>query len=358
MYPEGASHPHGHDQSVTLIVPNYNHGHFLRKALSGVLGQTCVPSQIVIVDDASTDNSLEIIRAVTAGHTGGNVEIVANHERMGVVAIMNRELARCQTEFIAFLAADDFVETDFLERSLAALVDAPQAGFSCGCVALRDGDWRLIGIRPAFRPCLTGGYVEPDRFRALLAWGDNFFLGSSVLYRRAALGELGGFDVALGSASDAIVQRRLAARHGFCFISRKIAVWRLHGMNFSLQEQQDVEAIDHLVTAAAGAIAREPAGLFPAGYAALLQRRMRFSIARQTVAMREVTDELVNWLLAVIKREGGEPAALQAVRYLPVGLRRVAVLAWLTLAMRPFSLGWLLWEVATRSWLTRPDRAG
>ena len=322
-------------------MPNFNHSRYLGTSLAAVLGQTRPADRVVIVDDASEDDSLAIIRRMTAGQP--NVTIIANERRIGVIAIMNREIERCTTEFLGFTAADDFIAPDFVATSLAALEAAPSAAFSAGCATIRDENWKVIGERPILRPRASSGFVEPDDMRGILQRGDNFLLGAAILYRRSALAALAGFDPALGPTCDAMVQRRMAVRSGFAFIARPIAVWRIHGENYSIIAQQNGDSLDQILATQRLVLSKEPNGLFPPGYADLLERRTRFAVARQLL-LRQATPSTTH--SAIAQMLGGQRLDDQALSILArLGpLAKLAIQAWMTLRLRPFSLVWLFKE--------------
>lgn len=101
------------DIKVSVIIPIYNAGEYLRPALDSVIDQTLKELEIICIDDGSTDNSLEIIK-----------EYQKNDERIRIVTetnggpalARNNGIRRARGEFVAFLDADDFFELDMLEN--------------------------------------------------------------------------------------------------------------------------------------------------------------------------------------------------------------------------------------------------
>lgn len=88
--------------TASVIIPCYNRGPFLREAIDSVQSQSLKNVQVIIVNDGSTDNSLEIMQEYS-----NSIEIV-NQENKGVSAARNAGLKRVKGEFIAFLDADDY----------------------------------------------------------------------------------------------------------------------------------------------------------------------------------------------------------------------------------------------------------
>src|SRR6185312_5332161 len=86
--------------------------------------------------------------------------------------------------------------------------------------------------------------LKPTDVRRILLAGDNYFSGTVSLYRRSALQALGGFDVKLGSFSDAFLARRLALTYGFYFVAEILGYWRIHGQNYSTAMVTDPASLE------------------------------------------------------------------------------------------------------------------
>lgn len=117
-----------HAPGVSLIIPVYNARLYLREAIDSALNQTVKPRQIIVVDDGSTDNSLDIARGY------GNVVSVIAQANGGTGAARNRGLAEADEPMIAFLDNDDRFVPQKLERQLETLRERPQAHL-CVCRA-------------------------------------------------------------------------------------------------------------------------------------------------------------------------------------------------------------------------------
>lgn len=109
----------------SVIVPTYNYGPYLGKAVESVLGQTCPDFELVIVDDGSTDQTREVV----AGYADPRVKYIYQENR-GLPAARNTGIRAAQGELLAFLDADDQFHPQKLELHLALLESYPQAGMS------------------------------------------------------------------------------------------------------------------------------------------------------------------------------------------------------------------------------------
>lgn len=101
---------------VSVIVPVYNVEKFLPRCLESLLGQTLLEMEILCVDDASADGSAEVVRAYA--RKDGRVRLL-QQEHQGVSAARNLGIENARGEFVAFVDADDWVESTMLETLLA-----------------------------------------------------------------------------------------------------------------------------------------------------------------------------------------------------------------------------------------------
>ena len=115
---------------VTVIVPAYNAAPFLQVTLQSLQQQTVQPTQVILVDDGSTDDTAAI--AERHGAT------VIRQKQRGPGAARNRGLAEATTEFVAFLDADDWYVPDKLERCVTTLTDLNAASVATDAWIVRD----------------------------------------------------------------------------------------------------------------------------------------------------------------------------------------------------------------------------
>tara|TARA_R110000868_G_scaffold47354_6_gene155471 strand:- start:10613 stop:11677 length:1065 start_codon:yes stop_codon:yes gene_type:complete len=346
--PDGEQHV-----SISLVMPNYNHSQYLHKSVGGMLAQLRPADEIIIIDDASTDNSLKILEAF-AGQNA-NIRLIKRQTRLGAVANLNAGLAEAKGELIAFPGADDHISPTFLRDTAALMALHPFAGFASSSVEIRDENDKLTGARPILYPTTHPAFVSADQFRRMLSGSDNHFLGAATLYRRDALLTVGGFDASLGPMCDGVSARRLAARHGFCFTPGPLGMWRVHGKNYSLAMISAPESTAQIITRLKSVIDAEPEGIFPHDYAELLVKRLRFGIGR--IIADDISDEPQVSLDRIADLAGGREIdhfALKLIRWSGPA-KRVGAKIWLTLRLRPFSLIRIFLEPLRRKIFVRRD---
>jgi len=210
--------------TLSVVVANYNHGRFLPEMIQAVLDQSYRPLEFIILDDASTDQSIQIIDAFASKDP--MIRVVRNERNMGILHNLNRLLELSSGDYLYAAAADDKVLPGLLEKSMAMLAQYPQAGLCSALVQLIDEVGKDTGRSPT--PIIANDkcFLSPEHsLRALRQFG-SWMTGNSAIYRRDALLGAGGFLPDLGSFCDGFAQQVIALRHGACFIPEVLAAWR------------------------------------------------------------------------------------------------------------------------------------
>ncbi len=214
---------------LTVVVPNYNHGRYLPRCLDAILNQSVPPFEILVIDDASTDNSLEILEDYAQRHALLRLE--RNERNRGVVYNLNRGLELARGELVCFPAADDELQPGFVEKSLRLLAQHPQAALSCTvcrwCFVDSGLSW-LMGAGMAQQ----AGYLSPDQLVELGRRGRLFLGTSSIIWRKTALREVGGFIPELRWHCDWFAAFVPAMRYGVCFVPEPLSVFRIFKQSY------------------------------------------------------------------------------------------------------------------------------
>lgn len=123
---------------VSVIMSNYNTPtEYLVEAIESVLNQTYTNFELIIVDDCSTDNSLEIIKS----YKDSRIVVLENEENLGITKSLNKALAVAKGEYIARMDADDVCLTERFSKQVEFLENNPQV-VVCGTGVELIGDWQ------------------------------------------------------------------------------------------------------------------------------------------------------------------------------------------------------------------------
>jgi alpha-1,3-rhamnosyltransferase len=207
---------------VSVVVPSYNHARFVEKCLRSIFRQTLLPSELVVIDDGSSDNSPRVIeRALKDCPVACELLVRPNR---GLAATLNEGLARTRGAYFAYLGSDDLWLPEFLAARSAQFAARPRAVVAYGHAYSIDEADRIID-------CTTdwAHYVDGDARPMLLTTLAP--LSPTVVYRRAALSERPWNEQA--RLEDYELYLRLSAAGEFAFDARVLSAWRQHGYNAS-----------------------------------------------------------------------------------------------------------------------------
>lgn len=168
---------------VSVIIPAYNPGALLRRALDSVLAQTWRAVEVLVVDDGSTDNT-----AALCAEYAGRIRYLKQPNR-GVSVARNNGLQASRGDYVAFLDADNQWLPGFLESLMGHLVRHPEAGAATSAwLAIRAGGSEQIEPDPTrFRFDRVVDFLEACQLGPIFARPD------SALFRKQALRQVGGF---------------------------------------------------------------------------------------------------------------------------------------------------------------------
>lgn len=116
--------------SVDVAIPCYQYGRYLRECVTSVLQQDVDRLRILIIDNASTDNSAAVARELAAGDH--RIEIILREKNLGIHASFNEGIEWAKAEYFTILAADDCLAPGALTRAIGALENHPLASFAIG----------------------------------------------------------------------------------------------------------------------------------------------------------------------------------------------------------------------------------
>lgn len=207
--------------SIAVILPLFNGGHWIREAIDSVLAQELVPNEIVVVDDGSTDNSPELVRAYR------KVKLVTN-PRKGSSSARNFGLLQTSSPFIAFLDQDDVWHPAHLRLLVNTLHQHPEANtvfatassFEHGFPEYQTTSVQVNRFDPWTRFPFTIGIAGP----------------SVVLIRRVALEVVGGYgEEKAQGMGDALLSLKLAVLHPLLQLTSCTVGKRMHANQQWLQ---------------------------------------------------------------------------------------------------------------------------
>ena len=206
--------------TISVVIPAYNSEKTIKETIDSVLNQTYSDLELIVVNDGSTDATLDVILTIDDSRVK-----VFSHPNSGAPVSRNRGLTESKGEYISFLDADDLWTPEKLDTQLNALFRNPNAALAYSWTdRINEGSQFVChGSQFSFT-----GYVLPQ-----LLLTDIVGNGSNPLIRKLALEKVGGFDEQLPNAQDWDLWLRLAAHHEFTVVPSVHVLYRVTANSMS-----------------------------------------------------------------------------------------------------------------------------
>lgn len=204
---------------VSVIIPNYNYGRFLRQAIDSALAQTYSNIEIIVVDDGSSDDSDEILNSFSA-----KIRWI-KQTNQGVSAARNRAVAESGGEILAFLDADDVWLPAKIEKQVAVFSSDDKIGLvHCGKLDVDDSEKPISEHLDGM-----SGAVSHDllRYRRDVILGG----GSASAITREAFEKSGAFDTKMRIGEDWEFYYRVSKNYQVGFVPEILLKYRIHSSN-------------------------------------------------------------------------------------------------------------------------------
>jgi glycosyltransferase involved in cell wall biosynthesis len=209
---------------VSVIIPTYNGASYVASAIQSALNQTFEDLEILIVDDASTDRTLNEIEPFL---TDKRVKLLCNTSNLGIPATKNKAVKMARGQFIAFLDQDDVWLPNKLEVQINHLKQDDNIGVIASAIYFIDESGNLIG-----KKILNIENAQPLTQVKRLLLG-NFITNSSAVVRRSCFDKVGYFNENLRGSDDYDLWVRIAKYFKIHYLNQILIKKRLHKLNFS-----------------------------------------------------------------------------------------------------------------------------
>ncbi len=230
---------------LTIGMPSYNLARYLPTALLAILEQPVWPAKLLIVDDVSSDGSLDVIRQFALRFPF--IEVRVNEVNLGAAENISRMYRDIRTPYVYCASADDFLLPGAVPEVLELARRFPQAGLLCGKLGVVSPEGKPVGAY-GVAAWNDARYATPGEFRRDVIEGESptFSLSGATFYRTAALHEAGGFSPELGSWGDTFAIWAIGLKHGIAYTPKPLAMMRLRAGSFS--GSTDVDPLQTLST--------------------------------------------------------------------------------------------------------------
>lgn len=218
---------------ISIVVPNYNHASYLKKRLESVIEQTYQNTEIILLDDCSADNSLDILRS----YNDPRIQLYPNRINSGSpFAQWNKGAELSKGKYLWIAESDDFCEPTLLENLVAVLEKNANAHLAfCQSVLVNENDKVLHSFAENYRFLYKTNRWETDfiasgedECRQYLMCNNTIPNASAVLFRLETYLKVGGAPAHFKLNGDWMLYTRILAEGEFAFLSKAENYFRLH----------------------------------------------------------------------------------------------------------------------------------
>jgi len=203
---------------ISVVMPVHNARQFLDESIKSILGQTFRDFEFIILDDASTDGSTELLREWA--HRDARIKLHESPERLGLSGSSNAVVSKAQAAIVARMDADDVAHPDRLRRQLSVIEGRPDiAAIGTLCNGI-DASGRVVRPRDRWRLVRRSAYIP--------------FPHGSAMFRLEAFDAIGGYDESAVRAEDQDLFSRMAAQGRVVTLPDVLYSYRYHSTNATL----------------------------------------------------------------------------------------------------------------------------
>lgn len=206
-----------HPPALTVVMATYNRAAYLREALESLFSQTILPARFIVINDGSTDETVEVVRRFNEPR----LHLISNRANLGTAFSLNLAFALVETQYVAMLDSDDIALPTRLEQQLDHMLRHPTVGVCGSYMEMFDTH---DPTRTRLRPCP----LDHDEIRCQLLFGNPMANSTAFLNRtnipRRALRYRSGF----AYADDYELWSRLSEEAIFSNLPEVLVRYRLH----------------------------------------------------------------------------------------------------------------------------------
>ena len=239
-----------HPVEVSVIIPNYNYARFLQQRIESVLAQTYTDYEIILLDDASTDDSVSILNHYKTNSRVAHLEI--NSVNTGSpFAQWQKGISLSRGKYIWIAESDDAADSSFLEKAVSVLNQYPHTSFcflGSNCIDEKGNElstdfdrWTSKQLR---RPHNIGIFDGEDYIKHNLYWRNYIYNASGVVFRKQCFEQIKDLSCfSMRYSGDWLFWIEMARQGSVVELYEKLNLFRLHSTSTTVEGNASGNAI-------------------------------------------------------------------------------------------------------------------
>lgn len=223
---------------ISIITASYNYANYIAETIQSVLNQTYQDWEMLIIDDGSTDNSIEVIQKYCEKDSRIKLYTHENNTNKGLKQTLLLGISKAQSDWIVFLESDDLIKEDYLEKKVAIAQKYPDLGIIFNDVELFGDKERIKFSTPPFTKShneLIQNSFPRNIFREMNVSNRILTFSTVMVKKSILLPEY--FDTPIDKLLDWWLYIHLTYKNEVYYIPEKLTKWRLHKGSYITQNQ-------------------------------------------------------------------------------------------------------------------------
>lgn len=212
---------------ISVVITSYNYEKYLKDTINSVLSQIYSDWEMIVVDDASTDSSVEIIKEFAKNDS--RIKLIENDTNQGLARTLKKGIEAASGEWISILESDDMLREDYLEKKASIAANNPAIGLIFNDVELFGDESRIEEVSKKFErsaKCLTKKNYPRNIFKDLIFFNRVLTLSTIMVKKENILKS--NWNTPSDKLLDWWILLHFARENEFYYIPEKLTKWRIH----------------------------------------------------------------------------------------------------------------------------------
>ena len=214
---------------ISIVTASYNYANFIKETIQSVLNQTYTDWEMIIVDDCSSDNSVEIIKS----YNDERIKLYINEENLGLSKTIQKGIKKACGDWIVFLESDDYITPDYLEKKIQIAEKYPSVNLIFNDCEFFGDEKKVFDFNAVLKR--TRKILNQNKYPFNMFYyfyhSNKIFTFSAVMAKKEDLLKI-NYEPKLDYLLDWHLWIQMAYLGEFYFINEKLTYWRLHNNSY------------------------------------------------------------------------------------------------------------------------------